>query len=223
MRCSPNPSGDHAHRPGWLWQILRVSPPPHALAGGPRRWQASGCRGHRSPAGAHGLGAGRRPEEGHQGPEREGTCLRPSCPDQCPLGPPPCASPHAQSPGLPSPLSLPSAPRSTGSTAGLPPAPALRREGVPMAPLPPHTLSSLAAHLPRDSERQMPPCTAVLEVRRPSASQVRGSHEAGLRRGTHPDGPWAGEQGGGGNGRCKGSPTQGSSGPHTGRQESAAL
>lgn len=166
-------------------------PPPH-LTGGP----SDGRTPH--PAEARGLGAGRHPKDDPNSLLRsreEKDLPEPTqpvvagdpCPGQClraphPLSgpariswtpaqePAPRASPQTGSPHDPG-LSSRAFPALPGrAPASL--APTLPRDGVPMAPLPPHTLSSLAAHLPRDSEQQMPPCTAVPEAPQPHACRT---------------------------------------------------
>lgn len=85
------------------------------------------------------------PDQGPQGPASPHGGVRcPRAPYQEPAS---WASPRLGAFGMPAP-SLLITPHSPPAGTCLP-TPTLRREGVPMAPRPPHTLSSLAAHLPQ--------------------------------------------------------------------------
>lgn len=182
--------------PGWAWQT--------ALAGGPCRWQACVCWGRpillklragelEAPAlrmtEAHSSGRealrGKRLAQGHpasgngagvpalsRAPRAQHPLTWVGSPGAHYQEPASWASPRleplrSQHPSL---LITPHSPPA-GTCL---PTPTLRREGVPMAPRPPHTLSSLAAHLPQPVSSRC--CHTQQGLSTASQARCGGSH-----------------------------------------------
>lgn len=165
--------------------------PPSCCSSGLGSWEVPRRRSKLTPSGPEAprqAACPRPPSPWHQGVPALSLARHPPAPTRAqhdslaPLGEP-APSQHP---------SLLFTPHCAHRQAPATPTPTRRREGVPMAPLPPHTLSSLAAHLPGAGEQQMPPSQRCRAQRPSPASQARGSRPAAAGA-PHPGrGPTAG-------------------------------